>query len=130
MAFPLPLLDDGISFECKEGQASFAADKDRIMAEIGTGSKTVDSVVHGIVAAAAMNRIMKFGNEAQRQAYLEALRLGGVRDFTLSLHDDKATADTTENVTAVLAALSPQELEVCESMVRFGAFEFPCQWGV
>ena len=113
MAFPLALLDAGISFTCEDGQASVAMDKDRILDEIGASSETVDRVVHGIVAAAAMNRIMKFGTEAQRKAYLEALRLGSVRDFTLSLHDDAAAADTTENVGDVLTALSPQEREVC-----------------
>ena len=35
MYFPLDILDGALSFKCSEGEFSFEADRDRIMAEIG-----------------------------------------------------------------------------------------------
>ena len=50
--FPLELIDKGIAFKCKEGKASFEADKVRILKAIGDGSETLDAKVHGVVACA------------------------------------------------------------------------------
>ena len=57
-AFPLSLLELGVSFTCQEGQASIEADKDRILATIGDGAVELNDVVHGCVAASALTQAL------------------------------------------------------------------------
>ena len=58
-AFPLEVLDKGIGFRCVDGAASVATDKDNILAAIGDGKERLDDTVHGVVAAAALARVLK-----------------------------------------------------------------------
>ena len=61
--FPMELLLKGMDFECKQGEASIATDKQRILIEIGDVSKQqqLDIKVHGRVALGALWRAMKQG---------------------------------------------------------------------
>ena len=58
-SFPLKLLDKGIDFMCVNGEASFAADRERILAEIGQKTFMLDNAVHGVVAVSAIDKVLK-----------------------------------------------------------------------
>ena len=112
-AFPLELIDKGIAFKCKEGKASFEADKVRILKAIGDGSETLDAKVHGVVACAALPRALEEGG-TRRTTFLEAVRNGKVRKLQLSLGGafrEASPADTAETWTEVVGALDPTATE-------------------
>ena len=120
-AFPLELIDKGIAFKCKDGQASFEADKVRILKAIGDGSETLDAKVHGVVACAALRRALEEGG-TRRETFLEAVRNGKVRKLQLSLAGSAAdTAETWREVVGALDATATEEL----SMQTWLEGEFP-----
>ena len=111
-AFPLELIDKGIAFKCKDGKASFEADKVRILKAIGDGSETLDAKVHGVVACAALRRALEEGG-TRRETFLEAVRHGKVRKLQLSLTDSAAdTAETWREVVGALDATATEELSM------------------
>ena len=63
--YPLELVRKGIAFACKEGNASFPEDKDRILEDIGEHHLHLDNTVHGVVAAAALRRGLEEGFQAE-----------------------------------------------------------------
>jgi hypothetical protein len=107
--FPLVLLDKGIEFKCKDGEASFPADQKRISDAIGKDATLLDEKVHGVVAAAALKGVLVADDIERRSKYLEAVRAGHVRKLHLDLCD--STADTEVVVAEVLAALDADYME-------------------
>jgi hypothetical protein len=103
-AFPLDLLDKGVKFQCADGKASKEEDTMNILEAI-KGKEALDDVVHGVVATAALRRVLEgFGERAER--YLDALRRGNVRQLHLDLKN--SPADTPETWKAIGEALSPE----------------------
>merc|ERR1712166_313193 len=73
--FPLELIDRGVGFKCAEGAASVEADKVNILAEIGELTDALDDKIHSVVAAGALERVLKENGE-RLDRYLEAVRKG------------------------------------------------------
>ena len=110
--FPVELLQKGVQFECREGNASVAADKSMILAAIGNdGHQLLDQTVHGIVAAAGLQVALEAGGTL-RDEFLAAIRVGHLRKLSLTLWG--SDAESEDNLRAVVAALDPAALEVLE----------------
>ena len=92
-----------------EGKASVPADERRIKDFIGDESVQLDNMVHGVVAAASLERILKEGGE-RRETYLTAVRMGRVRLVALDLRNSEA--DTEETCNAVVDVLDAKACEV------------------
>ena len=107
--FPSALLDKGIEFKCKDGEASVPADQKRISDAIDKDDTLLDKKVHGVVAAAALKGVLVADDIERRSKYLEAVRVGHVRKLHLDLKD--STADTEVMVAEVLAALDADYME-------------------
>ena len=107
-AFPLALIETGISFKCLDGKASMPKDEERIKAAIGDGSTLLDETVHGVNASAALLRGLEAGGET-RVRFLEAVRRGHVRKLQLDLAGSEA--DTEENCWEVLGALDAEAIQ-------------------
>ena len=59
---------------CKDGQASHESDRLNILAAIGTNTNRLDRVVHGVVAASALGRVLRGGKLGQqKEKYLEVV---------------------------------------------------------
>ena len=117
--FPLVLLDKGIEFKCKDGEASVPADQKRISDAIDEDDTLLDDKVHGKVAAAALKGVLVADDIERRSKYLEAVRVGHVRKLHLDLKD--STADTEVVVAEVLAALDAdymEELQLCSEALK------------
>lgn len=84
-------LRSGISFKCLDGQATVAADGDRIKAAIGEDATLLDETVHGINAASALRRALSEGG-ARRERFLEAVRKGHVRKLELCVTRSRSLA--------------------------------------
>ena len=106
--FPIRLLEKAIQFHCQDGKASFEKDKDRILQEIGSDAEVLDVEVHGVVAAAALNRVLaaselKAGKQDQEdriciQDFSRAVKRGvPVMKIDLATH-----VDTESNLTMLL----------------------------
>ena len=100
--FPLVLIDRGVTFQCQDGEASVAADKVKILAEIGNKGTTLNQTIHGVMAAGALERVPNENSE-RRHLYLEAVRNSPPRRLRVALHGE---GDTQENVTALIEALA------------------------
>ena len=112
--FASTLLDKGIEFKCKDGEASVPADQKRISDAIGEEATLLDEQVHGVVAAAALKSVLVANDFERRRKYLEAVRAGHVRKLYLDLGETEV--DTEEVVEQVLAALNGEcmeELRLC-----------------
>ena len=60
--FPIHLIERGITFRCQNGNASVESDKHKITAEIGADATLLNDTVHGVVAVAALERVLKENN--------------------------------------------------------------------
>jgi len=95
-AFPLELIEKGIQFRCMTAKASMPDDEQRIKAEIEHGSDELDATLHGVVAAAALERALKDKEDTSRGGrFLEAVKLGKVRSVSVSLEDSDDGRDET-----------------------------------
>ena len=103
--FPLALIDTGISFVCGEGQASVEEDRMRILTEIGDKASLLDETVHGVVAAAALERVLKGANKCQAERYLKVIRKSPPT-AELMLNFEDSEADSQATVSAVVEALA------------------------
>lgn len=101
--FPVSALKKGIDFEFAAARASWKEDEDRIRAKIGDKAGELQSTVRGVVAAAALEVMLKTHDAAECNRYLQAVQEGGVQRLRVSLKDDPS--DTKENMDAVLAAI-------------------------
>ena len=81
-------------------------DKTKILAEIGESAELLNNTVHGVVAAAALELVLKKGHKCEE--YFEAVSKGNVQRLWVDLCDSKA--DTPENGQLVLGAVG----ESCE----------------
>ena len=135
LQFPLERLCTGIGFESAKGevwrprealtssqlwlyvQASYKSDKDRILSAIGSKTEELDHGIHGVVAAASLERVLRQGERHECGKHLEALRQGRVRHLRINLAgagpDGSTQADTVKNLAGVLDALNP---ELCEAL--------------
>merc|ERR1740117_1351564 len=109
--FPIDLIQRGVTFSCENGNASVESDKDKIMAEIGADVTLLNDTVHGVVAAAALERVLK-ENSDSRHEFLEAVKRSPPRELRVDLRD--SAGDTQQNVTAVIEALSANGASKCE----------------
>merc|ERR1740117_933935 len=109
--FPIELIYRGVTFCCENGNASVESDKHKIMAEIGTDVTLLNDTVHGVVAAAALERVLK-ENSDSRHDFLEAVKRSPPRELKVDLRD--SAGDTQENVTAVIEALAANGASKCE----------------
>lgn len=134
--FPLELLDKGVRFECKDGQASVEADRVSILAKIGDEQHALDAGVHCIIAASALRKAIDAGGEA-RERFFSAVRGGKLRQFSLtmgSLDDDDegvggSPCEAKEDLMReILNALSPDTLEQL-SLLGFEIEELPEEIG-
>ena len=95
--FPIKLLKSAIEFKCVDGEASVRDDKtkimDRIQIEVQDNTSAqnqglryqtdvLDSGVHGLVAAAALQRVLKVGEQVA--CFADAVR-HGVRNMVINL---------------------------------------------
>ena len=82
--FPIKLLQLAIGFKCALGQASVQADLDKILDKIKARNETeeLDSAVHGLVAAASLQRVLK--GVDQVASFTGAVR-HGVRHMVINL---------------------------------------------
>jgi len=111
--FPIDLIQCGITFCCENGNASVESDKRKIIAEIGTDATLLNDTIHGVVAAAALERVLK-ENSDNRHAFLEAVKRSPPRELRVDLRD--SAGDTQENVTAVIEALAANGASKCEKL--------------
>jgi len=111
--FPIELIQRGITFRCENGNASVESDKRKIIAEIGAGATLLNDTVHGVVAAAALERVLK-ENSDSRHEFLEAVKRSPPRELRVELTD--SAGDTQENVTAVIEALAANGASKCEKL--------------
>ena len=109
--FPIELNQLGIRFCCETGNASVESDKHKIIAEIGADATLLNDTVHGVVAAAALERVLK-ENSDNRHEFLEAVKRSPPRELRVDLKG--SAGDTQENVTAVLEALAANGACKCE----------------
>ena len=72
--FPIQLIHRGITFHCEDGQASVQADKEKIIAEISADATLLNDTIHGVVAAAALERVLKEGSSRLHE-FLEAVQV-------------------------------------------------------
>ena len=114
-AFPLAVLEKGIAFESKEGEASVKEDKERIVIDIGDKSSKLDATVHGVVARAGLRAALEAGGK-RRTRFLEAVRHGGLHKLSLSLEGSEA--DTLETWKEVMGALDPQTMREVAMQTR------------
>jgi hypothetical protein len=124
--FPLELIDRGVSFKCEEGAASVAADKVKILSEIGDQKTVLDEQIHAVVSGAALERVLK-ENDERRHPYLEAVRKGGPpRQLSVDLRGSEGDCQAT--VTALVDALGgSDQASRCEELVleTLNATELP-----
>ena len=111
--FPIHLIQLGITFRCENGNASVESDKRKIIAEIGADATLLNDTVHGVVAAAALERVLK-ENSDSRHEFLEAVKRSPPRELLVNLTD--SAGDTQENVTAVIEALAANGASKCEEL--------------
>merc|ERR1712166_316017 len=111
--FPIELIQRGVSFCCENGNASVESDKHKIMAEIGDDVTLLNDTVHGVVAAAALERVLK-ENSDNRHEFLAAVKRSPPRELTLDLTG--SAGDTQENVTVVIEALAANGASKCEKL--------------
>ena len=111
--FPIHLIQLGIRFRCENGNASVESDKRKIIAEIGADATLLNDTIHGVVAAAALERVLK-ENSDNRHEFLEAVKRSPPRELRVNLRD--SAGDTQENVTAVLEALAANGASKCEKL--------------
>ena len=78
------------------------ADKRKILAEIGSEGERLNNTVHGVVAAAALELVLKQGHECDK--YMEAVSRGKVQRLHVDVSGRNA-ADTQANADAVVAAV-------------------------
>jgi len=116
--FPIELIQRGISFRCENGNASVESDKHKIMAEIGADATLLNDTVHGVVAAAALERVLK-ENSDSRHEFLEAVKSSPPRELRVDLTD--SAGDMQENVTAVIEALAANGASKCEMLMLYSA---------
>ena len=109
-AFPPELMQQGMSFDCAKGQASVAADRDKIIIEIGdvSAQQQLNRSVHGRVASASLRLALEQGGELAEQT-IQAIRTG--RLVRLELAMTGSTADTVQSVQLLVSALDPQTLQ-------------------
>ena len=109
-AFPPELMRRGMSFDCAKGQASVAADRDKIIIEIGdvSAQQQLNRSVHGRVASASLRLALEQGGELAEQT-IQAIRTG--RLVRLELAMTGSTADTVQSVQLLVSALDPQTLQ-------------------
>jgi hypothetical protein len=115
--FPLNLLDKGIAFKCQDGEASVQADETRIFTEIGGDKELLDNTVHGVVAAAVLELVLKKGYKYDD--YLQAVSNGNVQRLRVDL--SFSVADMQESGHSVCEAIgeSCKVLELtCRKMVE------------
>ena len=134
--FPLELLDKGVRFECKHGQASVEADRLSILTKIGDQQHALDAGVHCIIAASALKKALDAGGEA-RERFFSAIRGGKLRRFSITmgnLDDDGLGHEGTSYeakealMREILNALSPDTLEQL-SLLNFQIEELPEEIG-
>ena len=116
--FPIHLIECGITFCCENGNASVESDKRKIIAEIGADATLLNDTIHGVVAAAALERVLK-ENSDSRHEFLEAVKRSPPRELSVDLRD--SAGDTQENVTAVIEALAANGASKCEALRLFSA---------
>jgi len=116
--FPIHLIQRGVTFCCENGNASVESDKHKIMAEIGADVTLLNDTVHGVVAAAALERVLK-ENSDSRHEFLEAVKRSPPRELKVDLRD--SAGDTQENVTAVIEALAANGASKCEVLSLYSA---------
>ena len=116
--FPIDLIHRGITFCCENGNASVESDKHKIIAEIGADATLLNDTIHGVVAAAAFERVLKENND-NRHEFLEAVKRSPPRELTVDLID--STGDTQETVTAVIEALAATGASKCERLQLYSA---------
>lgn len=110
--FPLKLTDIGIAFKCQEGSASRDQDKTKILTEIGDQAVLLNQRIHGVVAAAAMERVLRDNNKAQIERYLAVLAKSPPVVLRIDLRQSEG--DLQENVSDVVEALVANGSCVCQ----------------
>ena len=119
--FPLALLKGAIDFKCSDGQASFAADRTRILKRIEkdfdektgqNGFNMLDTRVQGIMAAAGLNRVVGEAEAVWRQ-FLDAVCEGNLHHLQLDLTGvDEACEQKLEQVVHALDRSELVELNI------------------
>jgi len=135
--FPLRLVDQGLSIECRKSNASREDDRSRILAEIGDKHEALDCVLHGVVAKAGIAFAMESCHAMEhgvvsenlldmnvsdttlcsvardpfafRAQYLEALRKGSVRKINLDL---KGSLINSDDLVDVISTLNPDSIRL------------------
>ena len=109
-AFPQKLMTRGTAFDCANGQASHAPDRDKIITEIGNveAQQQLNCSVHGRVAAASLRSALEAGGELAEQT-IQTIRTGRLDQLDLAMTG--STADTVQNVQLLVSALNPQTLD-------------------
>jgi len=102
--FPLELTDIGTTFDSMQGKASVLEDEERIKSAIKDKSELLNGTVHGQVANAVLNRVMKEGGSRVEQ-YLAAIKEGHVRQVYV-------TGDIANETVALLV----DSLNACEAL--------------
>ena len=106
--FPLGVIDQGITFDVKEGNASVEADKVNIFKGIGDKDVLLNETVHGRTAAAVLRLALEEGG-SRKDKYLEAFGKGHVRRLALDLGG--SDVDTEDTWKEVIDRLDPETLE-------------------
>ena len=63
----IELTHRGITFRCQEGNASVESDKHKVVVEIGADALLLNDTIHRVIAAAALERVLKEGSDKQHK---------------------------------------------------------------
>ena len=108
--FPVALLEAGVGFKCREGEASQPEDKEKIVSSIGDEHEELDNLVHGVMAGAAISKALAAGGE-RFDHFLQGLAEGKLRKLWVDCSDVPAEQDTEENMRRSVQAVDPETIE-------------------
>lgn len=109
--FPPKLLELAINFRCQDAEGSDQEHRAELLAGMGEDPASIDSAIHGAIAATALHRMLGerseyvfFGDECQRAArFAQAVRCG-CKDMRLSFPEE---LDTERNLELLLGVPAP-----------------------
>ena len=108
--FPVALLEAGVGFKCREGEASQPEDKEKIVSSIGDEHEELDNLVHGVMARAGLIKALAAGGE-RFDHFVQGLAKGKLRKLFVDCKDVPAEQDTEENMRRIVQAVDPETIE-------------------
>ena len=108
--FPVALLEAGVGFKCREGEASQPEDKEKILSSIGDKHEELDNLVHGVMAQAGLIKALAAGGE-RFDRFVQGLAEGKLRKLWVDCQDVPAEQHTEENMRRIVQAVDPETIE-------------------